>query len=278
MRIKILSGITVPGNVPSNKAFVASVLAMAMVFVIDVLTPAHIRLHLLYIFPLACIALHCARLGLVVAAVFSAAAMQAFTFIIHHASLPELVTDSIVSFAVTVLIVVLSRSLRENFLKIAKIAEYDSLTALRNRRSFSKSTMAEIARQTRYGGVFSLAIVDLDKFKELNDSKGHFAGDSALEIVARVLTRQTRNTDIIGRIGGDEFAILMPYTAKAACRQVCRNLMDIIATETKDAGFAVTASIGSVTFDQPPESLAIALQLADRAMYAVKNAKFSPDI
>src|SRR6202012_1887948 len=88
----------------------------------------------------------------------------------------------------------------------------DELTRLHNRRGLETVIRREIARQKRYGGVFSLAIIDLDRFKELNDFQGHAAGDRALELIGRVLSKSTRQSDSVGRLGGDEFVIVMPDT------------------------------------------------------------------
>jgi diguanylate cyclase (GGDEF)-like protein len=128
----------------------------------------------------------------------------------------------------------------------------------------------EITRQKRYGGVFSLAILDLDNFKEVNDAEGHHVGDKALRLLADVLRAYTRKSDSLGRLGGDEFAILMPNTQQEDCVSLCDQLAAKIALRMADAGFAITASVGSTTFERAPESTHEALQLADKAMYSAK--------
>lgn len=273
MHIKIFSRFTAPGAVAPRYAIVASLSVTGLIFLSDVLTPANIRLHFLYIFPLACMALHCASVTPVIGAALLSGCLQLLTFFIHHEPASELITDSFVAFSATLLIIVLARNLRANFLAVEHLAKQDALTELHNRRSFEDIAEKEIARQRRYGGVFSLASIDLDKFKQLNDSKGHLAGDLALKLVAKILVEHTRDVDVVARLGGDEFAILMPSTAQDDCQSVCSHLSDAIKREMHGAGFDVEASIGFISFGQPPDSLSAALHLTDRVMYAVKEGK-----
>jgi diguanylate cyclase (GGDEF)-like protein len=116
-------------------------------------------------------------------------------------------------------------------------------------------------------------MLDLDRFKELNDSRGHNSGDRALSLLGDVLRTHTRRADALGRLGGDEFVILMPSTSETDCATMCEALSATIAERMAESGFAVTASIGHVTFKDPPESLALALRRADQAMYAAKAAR-----
>src|ERR1700733_14594003 len=132
---------------------------------------------------------------------------------------------------------------------------------------------AETARQRNNGGALSLAVLDLDRFKELNDRRGHDAGDQALRLLGEVLRRGTRASDSTARIGGDEFVIVMPKTPKADCALLCCNLSATIVERMASAGFSITASIGFATFEQAPESISAALKRADQAMYGVKACR-----
>jgi diguanylate cyclase (GGDEF)-like protein len=267
---KYLHRLATPGEIPPWAALIASILTMLLVLAFDVSLPADIRVHVLYIFPLAVIALHCGRAGVVAAGFALSVAFQLWTFYFHRVHEATLVTDALIAFASSVLTIVLARALREKYLATANLASYDSLTGLRNRRSFESIADMEIARQKRYGGVFSLAILDLDNFKNVNDAGGHHVGDKALRLLADVLRKYTRKSDAIARLGGDEFAILMPSTREGDCKSLCEQLSANIARGMADAGFAITASIGSATFERAPESTAGALEMADKAMYAAK--------
>jgi len=153
---------------------------------------------------------------------------------------------------------------------ITNQAATDSLTGLANRRALVAELESEITRQRRCGGVFSLAVLDLDGFKALNDSKGHASGDEALKLAADILRSCTRASDSVGRLGGDEFAVIMPNTQDVDCSLMFHELCRTIAERMGTAGFELTASIGCKTFRAPPESPSCALQLADKIMYDAK--------
>jgi diguanylate cyclase (GGDEF)-like protein len=264
--------LTIPGNIPTRRVLVAGVLAMVAIFVIDLLAGVDIRLHVLYVFPLAGIALHCKRIGASLFGLALSVALQMFTFFENGIRNGPLVTDVLVTFSASLLIIVLARATRENYLRMRILAVSDPLTGLHNRRSFHAIVELEISRQKRYGGTFSLAMVDLDNFKMLNDRQGHQAGDNALKFVAEVLREHIRETDSAARLGGDEFAILMPNTLGDDCCVMCRHMGNRISERMSTAGYAVTASIGCATFSEAPESMALAFEKADQAMYAAKAA------
>lgn len=275
MSRKYLHRLATPGELSPRVALVASILAMVVVLAFDLLLPADIRLHVLYIFPLAVIALHCERTRVVLGGFALSVAFQLWNFVNHRIPDGPFVTDALIAFASSVLTIVLARAVRDNYLATANLAIHDSLTGLRNRRSFESIAEMEIARQKRYGGVFSLAVLDLDNFKDLNDSGGHHVGDEALRLLADVLREHTRKSDSIARLGGDEFAILMPNTREEDCNSLCDQVSGNIAKRMADAGYAITASIGSTTFERAPESTSDALQQADKAMYAAKAERKS---
>ena len=268
---KSFSRLSSPGDLPPIPVFIASIFAMAVLFASDVTTPADIRLHVLYVFPLAAIALHCARTSAIVTGLVLSVALQLSTFLHDGLAKGPLITDALVAFSSSVLTVLLARAARDTHLTAVKLATTDWLTGLPNRRSFETIADLEIARQKRYGGVFSLALVDLDDFKGLNDSKGHRAGDEALKLVAAVLQKHTRQSDSIARLGGDEFVVLMPSTQKVDCSSLCQQISRTIADRMAAAGFAITASIGCASFEYAPKSVSDALHRADEAMYFAKT-------
>jgi diguanylate cyclase (GGDEF)-like protein len=262
-----------PSALPKDwLVFVAGMVGMATIFVLDVDTGDEIRLHTLYIFPLALIALQCDRRWLTLMALLSSISAQIITFSLQNISVASYITDFVVAVTTSLLTVTLAQNARKNHLKAIQLATVDELTQLANRRSFVAIVDAEIARQRRYGGTMSLVVVDLDGFKKLNDSKGHGAGDAALKLAAKVFRESTRKSDSVARIGGDEFAILMPNTQDVECDNLCKQLCEGIANQMRSAGFSVTASIGFTTFDEAPESTSMAVEDADRAMYWVKTS------
>jgi diguanylate cyclase (GGDEF)-like protein len=266
-----LHKLATPGTLKPKAVLIASIVAMAVVFVIDVGTPPDIRLHMLYIFPMAAIALHCVRKSDVVAGLVISTTFQLLTFYIDGIPVRPFVIDAVTAFASALLSIFLGMSVRKNHLATVKLATTDWLTGLHNRRSFETIVDLEIERQKRYGGVFSLAVIDLDGFKKLNDSRGHHIGDKALQLLADALREDTRHSDSIARLGGDEFAILMPNTLKPDCSSLCQQLSSKIAGQMSTAGYPTTASIGCMTFENAPEFTSEALQKTDKAMYAAKT-------
>jgi len=250
---------------------IGATISVAVVFVLDLMTGADIKLHVLYIFPLAVVARYCARLSMVITALTVTIILQVITFSHDAQAIPSFATDVFVAFSASLLTMFLARKGRHAYLVAINQAATDQLTSLPNRRAFMAEVESEIARQKRYGGIFSLAVLDLDGFKGLNDSQGHAAGDEALKLAAEVLRSCTRESDSIGRIGGDEFSVLLPNTHEEDCDYIFNQLCMTIAARMSTVGCSVTASIGSRTFQAPPNSASDALQQADEVMYDAKR-------
>jgi diguanylate cyclase (GGDEF)-like protein len=249
--------------------FLVTALGALVICAIDFAAPPDIRLHGLYVFPLAIAARYCSRLAWSITLLLLTTGLQFATYLLQVVTLPSLISDVAAPFATSVLILFLARAWRLSYLTAVRQAALDPLTGIGNRRAFLADLGAEILRQRRYAGSFSLAVLDLDGFKPLNDSKGHRAGDEALRLVAEVLRARARRSDSVGRIGGDEFGILMPDTGPE-CTSMLEEVCAAIARSTAAADCAVTASIGCTTFRSPPADPATALQQADKVMYEAK--------
>jgi diguanylate cyclase (GGDEF)-like protein len=265
--------VTSPQSLSSRLMFLANIFAMTSIFGLDLADGSRIWLHVLYVFPISAIAFCCERTSLVVIGVVISNVLQLLTLIAYGMPGVPIVANLTIAFASGTMIAVLSRAARVNIARIEALTITDPLTRLHNRRGFGFALDKEIARQKRYGGVFSVVVLDLDRFKALNDSQGHDAGDRALSLLADVLRESTRQSDLIARLGGDEFAIVMPNTSEAECASVCRHLSTTIGSRMALADFAITASIGYATFERAPASVSTALQRADLAMYAVKSKR-----
>jgi len=150
-------------------------------------------------------------------------------------------------------------------------ARVDELTGLLNRRSLDEMIASEIGRHSRYGGVFSLIILDLDSFKAFNDNYGHLAGDKLLRQVGSILKSTIRSADQAFRYGGDEFAILLPQTTIEATNKVAERVRRRIASEVKAGYILITASLGLASWPidgiGPNEIIAA----ADAALYHAKR-------
>ena len=158
--------------------------------------------------------------------------------------------------------------------ELTTLANIDGLTGLFNRRHFDFLARAEWARSQRYSRPLSIMIADIDHFKAVNDRFGHDAGDNILKSVADVCRSTKRESDIVARIGGEEFALLLPETNEAAALIAAERLLrhiqkccPIIGPET----LAVTVSIGIASASPSMPSLATLLKRADDALYEAKH-------
>lgn len=160
------------------------------------------------------------------------------------------------------------------FEELNRLATTDSLTGIPNRRHFFKQARIELSRRDRYGQDISSMMLDIDFFKEVNDTYGHAAGDQVLAGVAQVCHKTMRTVDLLARYGGEEFIFLLPETnleqAQAAAERL-RKAIEETRFETEAGAIAVTASIGvaGLNGEQPP-NLDHLLIHADRALYEAK--------
>ncbi|MEM6707292.1 MAG: diguanylate cyclase [Pseudomonadota bacterium] len=167
------------------------------------------------------------------------------------------------------------RRLRAMQQELEEIAHTDALTKLFNRRVFMRRLDEEVERVRRHGSALSVLLFDLDHFKSINDRYGHDMGDRVLRTVARVAASHTRVTDVAARIGGEEFALLLPETKATGALQLANRLREAIETARtpQDAGPAlqVTASIGVATVGRQSKGLEQVLKCADVALYDAKH-------
>jgi diguanylate cyclase (GGDEF)-like protein/putative nucleotidyltransferase with HDIG domain len=157
------------------------------------------------------------------------------------------------------------------YAKAEKKARVDELTGLLNRRSLDEMIDSEISRHSRYGGEFSLAILDLDSFKAYNDTYGHLAGDKLLQEIGYTIKAAIRTSDYAFRYGGDEFAILLPQTSIDAAFQVAERVRRNIAETMKDDKVPVTASIGIASWPNDGITHTDIIASADVTLYRSKR-------
>ncbi len=149
------------------------------------------------------------------------------------------------------------------------LARTDSLTGIANRRAFFELAQIELQRARRFKHPISILYLDLDNFKNINDSFGHHTGDSLLCLVAANIKKSTRETDTIARFGGDEFVVMLSETKSSysVAEKIQKKLLKIV----KNRNWPVTFSIGAVTFKHLPKSVDELIKKADSLMYSAKE-------
>ena len=159
---------------------------------------------------------------------------------------------------------------------LAEQASYDGLTQLYNHRHFQEALAMEVSRSLRHGRAFSLVFMDIDLFKNYNDTHGHLKGDDLLRAIGEILKDNLRESDMAARYGGDEFVLLLPETDKEAGRLVAERVRETIESHPfygRDAmpGGKVTVSVGVASFPDDGSDPVTLVQSADTALYESKH-------
>ncbi|WP_448189386.1 GGDEF domain-containing protein [Azospirillum sp. sgz301742] len=159
--------------------------------------------------------------------------------------------------------------------QLERLASTDSLTGALNRGRFMARAAEEVARARRHGRPLSAVMLDIDHFKKINDTHGHPTGDEAIRSVVRVCRALVRGCDVLGRLGGEEFAVLLPDTPPAGAVALAERLRRALAvTEVRipgGCGVTFTVSIGVSALRDGEESVSAMLARADEALYRAKN-------
>ncbi|MFP4634939.1 MAG: GGDEF domain-containing protein, partial [Nitriliruptoraceae bacterium] len=153
---------------------------------------------------------------------------------------------------------------------LEELASTDQLTGLANRRAARELLEHETQVSDRYGRPLSVIMLDIDRFKSINDTHGHGAGDDVLRAVASVLHEHAREADLVARWGGEEFLIVAPQTAATQARPLAERCRRALA-DRRPRGLAVTATLGVAQYE-PGETVEALLDRADRLLYRAKRA------
>ncbi len=158
--------------------------------------------------------------------------------------------------------------------RLEKLASTDMLTGLPNRLATMNKAAKEFARAKRYNRPLSIVMIDVDHFKSINDQYGHAAGDHVLQNVGHICSDTLRDSDVLGRIGGEEFILLLPDTPKANAEQVAERMRVRLANtiiKFSEIELTITASFGVTSFTSDDDTLEEVIERADMAMYAAKD-------
>jgi diguanylate cyclase (GGDEF)-like protein len=247
---------------------------VAAIGVADYLTGPELAFQLFYLAPVAIVSWRCAmRAGLLAAALsgivgFGANLAAGETYSAGWIGGWDLVVRITLYLIIAYILFALRRDLRHEH----DVARTDQLTGIPNARYFYEAADREIARARRQPRPISMLYLDCDDFKRVNDQLGHWAGDRLLRMIAATLAQAVRRTDVVARIGGDEFAILLPETDAAGARVAAEKVTEELDEVIGKGEWSATFSMGGVTFEALPPSVDVMLREADRRMYEVKRS------
>jgi diguanylate cyclase (GGDEF)-like protein len=259
---------------PSNSLWTIAGLALiGGLGFLDFLTGYELAFSLFYLIPVSLVAWQTnQRLGIfaavVSALVWFAADVGAGNFYSH----PFIYAwNTIIRLSFFVIPVLLLSILKKTLEHEKDLARTDYLTGAANSRLFYDLLQMEIDRFQRFGRIFTLAYVDLDNFKNVNDQFGHLAGDDVLRTVASSAQKNLRKTDIVARLGGDEFAVLLPETDQKSARIAFAKMQSALLKEMRRHHWPITFSIGVLTCSAALVSTDELVNIADELMYDVKR-------
>lgn len=243
-------------------------LLLCGVAVADYITGSELSLSLFYLIPIAVFSLTVnATAG--VAMAFISAAIWLFIELVTTEEIISFVHlwNTIIRLGFFLLPALLLRAVERE----SMLARTDFMTGAINNRYFNELLQREIDRSNRYARPFTVAFIDLDNFKTINDTFGHTFGDTVLQTIADYMKKNLRKTDLVARVGGDEFAILLPETDEAAARIAISSLLRKISDDAGIRRWPVTFSVGVLTMNAPSISVDKILSIVDKLMYHVKN-------
>ncbi len=158
--------------------------------------------------------------------------------------------------------------------RLREMATMDGLTGIMNRRFFMEQSEMEVRRAKRYGGPLTVIMLDADHFKHVNDTYGHDAGDDVLKFLAGAAGEDLREADLLGRLGGEEFAAILPQTPLAGAVEVAERLRERIESEpiaTRQGPVPLTVSLGVAAWDESVQDVDMLVKRADLALYEAKE-------
>ena len=259
-----------------HSVFLVALLGTILVGILDYRTGAQVSMMLFYSLPILVAARYCGKSEGIAVAVTAASCWLLSNLLARLSVSSELILswNAMTRLGIFMLLaytVSLQSNLKKSLEREKQRASTDRLTGLLNKTAFREHFEEEMAKAQRYNHPLSLAFIDLDNFKEVNDTRGHATGDRLLQQVSETIVNSIRKTDIAGRIGGDEFTICFPETDDTQVRSAIQKLVKELDIMTSQSGWQVTASIGVVTCKETCVPYDAILGKADKLMYVAKE-------
>jgi len=251
----------------------AFILVIFLAFV-DHFTGYEISFSIFYLFPILMVVWFKRVPDAIIISIVSAAAWFTADITSGHRYSHLLIPlwNTLMRLMVFVIIVLLSVRVKEELKIEKKFAKSDILTGLNNTRSFMELADIEKNRSLRFNRPFTIAYIDIDNFKQLNDTFGHGKGDVLLQDLGKTIKENIRAYDIAARLGGDEFIILFPETDRKQAEGAANKMKSCIEKVLRNYLDSLSLSIGVVTVSDPTHSVDVMIKMADDLMYSVKNS------
>ena len=250
--------------------FIVALVIVAAIGWLDFASGVYLSFALFYLVPIGFVTSYSGRgSGILVAIVCASVGLVGDVYQHEAGFLP--IWNAAMRLGVFIVVAIVLARLREAHQRERELARTDPLTGVANYRWFGEEAQREMYSSRRYGGPLSLAYIDLDGFKSVNDEHGHGAGDSVLRVVADTLRESLRPTDLVARPGGDEFAVLLPHTDCASAELALDRVLIRLADDP--AAMGVGFSIGVIQLHNTVGSIDDLLGAADERMYTAKAAK-----
>ena len=261
-----------PGKGIRPSAWGVGLVGIVLIGALDYYTGVELRVFPLYYAPIALLAWHYGRTGASIAAVLGGAIWLASNILaglqFSHATL--WVANTLLQIASFLTVGLLIATLRAALKRESGLSRTDPLTSMLNSRAFHEEATRVLALCRRGERPVTVAYIDLDNFKTVNDRLGHQAGDALLRTVAGHLRAAVRSSDVAARLGGDEFVVLFPEMGPHEAATTLERLRSSLAGALASGPWPVTGSIGGVTFITAPEDLGDMVRQSDSQMYAAK--------
>ncbi|HTO88128.1 MAG TPA: GGDEF domain-containing protein [Thermoanaerobaculia bacterium] len=254
-------------------AVAAALVGLTAILSIEIRTD--LRFSFFYLIPISLVSWLVGRRAGFFFAVFSAGVWVAANLVERRWEAPSeaiVYWNGALLFSFFLTIALLLSALRQALDRETALARSDPLTRLANRRAFFERADLEIQRAARYGRPFTVAYLDIDDFKRVNDRYGHLAGDRVLLLVADTIREVLRSSDGLARLGGDEFVLLLPESSIADAQAVLGKVHAQLEDALHRGGWDITISIGALTFQKVPDTVEQMLKMADALMYSVKRS------